>query len=73
MRDRVSETLNSQPEATAVPRDGGSAISAHTPSTLDRIGLLCAVLAAVGFSFKAILVKLAYRHGWTPKPCWPCA
>jgi len=29
----------------------------------DRIGLLCAVLAAVGFSFKAILVKLAYRYG----------
>ena len=29
----------------------------------DRIGLLCAVLAAVGFSGKAILVKLAYRHG----------
>ncbi len=34
-----------------------------TLPTLDRIGLLCAVLAAVGFSFKAILVKLAYRHG----------
>ena len=30
---------------------------------LDRVGLLCAVLAAVGFSFKAILVKLAYRYG----------
>ncbi|MCK7577068.1 MAG: hypothetical protein MZV65_15370 [Chromatiales bacterium] len=30
---------------------------------LDRFGLLCAVLAAVGFSFKAILVKLAYRYG----------
>ena len=29
----------------------------------DRIGLLCAGLAAVGFSGKAILVKLAYRHG----------
>ncbi|MBK8181559.1 MAG: DMT family transporter [Candidatus Competibacteraceae bacterium] len=29
----------------------------------DRIGLLCAVLAAIGFSFKAILVKLAYRYG----------
>jgi drug/metabolite transporter (DMT)-like permease len=27
------------------------------------LGLLCAVLAAVGFSCKAILVKLAYRHG----------
>ena len=30
---------------------------------MDRFGLLCAVLAAVGFSFKAILVKLAYRYG----------
>ena len=29
----------------------------------DRLGLLCAVLAAVGFSGKAILVKLAYRYG----------
>lgn len=65
MRDHVSETLNSRTKtkAEAVPRDGGSAISAYPPSGLDRIGLLCAVLAAVGFSFKAILVKLAYRHG----------
>ena len=30
---------------------------------LDRFGLLCAVLTAVGFSFKAILVKLTYRYG----------
>ena len=30
---------------------------------IDRIGLLCAVLAAVGFSGKAILVKLAYQYG----------
>ena len=30
---------------------------------IDRIGLLCAGVAAVGFSGKAILVKLAYRHG----------
>ncbi|MCB1777355.1 MAG: DMT family transporter [Candidatus Competibacteraceae bacterium] len=30
---------------------------------LDRIGLLCAVVAAIGFSFKAILVKLAYQYG----------
>ncbi len=28
-----------------------------------RVGLAFAVLGAVGFSFKAILVKLAYRHG----------
>ena len=27
------------------------------------VGLAFAVLGAVGFSFKAILVKLAYRHG----------
>lgn len=30
---------------------------------VDRLGLLYAVLAAVGFSGKAILVKLAYRYG----------
>jgi drug/metabolite transporter (DMT)-like permease len=35
----------------------------HTAPPLDRIGLLCAVCAAVGFSFKAILVKLAYQYG----------
>jgi len=35
----------------------------HTAPPLDRIGLLCAVFAAVGFSFKAILVKLAYQYG----------
>ncbi|HCB13038.1 MAG TPA: EamA family transporter [Gammaproteobacteria bacterium] len=29
----------------------------------DRIGLLFAVLAAAGFSFKAILVKLTYQYG----------
>lgn len=29
----------------------------------DRLGWFYALLAAVGFSFKAILVKLAYRHG----------
>ena len=29
----------------------------------EPIGLLCAVLAAVGFSAKAILVKLAYQQG----------
>ena len=28
-----------------------------------RWGLACAILGATGFSFKAILVKLAYRHG----------
>ena len=50
------------------PEGGGeSAMSAGAhpvPAvTLDRFGLLCAVLAAVGFSGKAILVKLAYRYG----------
>jgi drug/metabolite transporter (DMT)-like permease len=43
------------PRPQVIPR--GSAPAA------DRIGLLYAVLAAVGFSFKAILVKLAYRYG----------
>jgi drug/metabolite transporter (DMT)-like permease len=33
----------------------------HAPRPL--VGLVLATLAAVGFSFKAILVKLAYRHG----------
>ncbi len=49
---------------------GGGDQSAVSPNThpasttaLDRVGLLCAVLAAVGFSGKAILVKLAYRYG----------
>jgi len=31
--------------------------------SLPLAGLVLATLAAVGFSFKAILVKLAYRHG----------
>ena len=43
------------PRPQVIPR--GSAPAA------DRIGLLYAVLAAVGFSGKAILVKLAYRYG----------
>jgi drug/metabolite transporter (DMT)-like permease len=30
---------------------------------MQRSGLIFAVLGATGFSFKAILVKLAYRHG----------
>lgn len=29
----------------------------------ESIGLVCAVLGAVGFSFKAVLVKAAYRYG----------
>ncbi|TMW71358.1 DMT family transporter [Thauera sp. UPWRP] len=32
-------------------------------AALQRSGLIFAVLGATGFSFKAILVKLAYRHG----------
>lgn len=32
-------------------------------AALQRSGLVFAVLGATGFSFKAILVKLAYRHG----------
>ncbi|MBL8446087.1 MAG: DMT family transporter [Zoogloeaceae bacterium] len=30
---------------------------------MNQLGWIFAVLSAVGFSFKAILVKLAYRHG----------
>jgi drug/metabolite transporter (DMT)-like permease len=30
------------------------------------VGLLCAVLGALGFSFKAVLVKQAYRYGVDP-------
>jgi drug/metabolite transporter (DMT)-like permease len=33
------------------------------PNRLRLVGLVLALLAAVGFSFKAIFVKLAYRHG----------
>ena len=43
--------VSSSPIA-AMPRLSGSAI-----------GILFAVLAAIGFSFKAILVKLAYPYG----------
>ncbi|HPR08104.1 MAG TPA: DMT family transporter, partial [Denitromonas sp.] len=39
--------------------------SPHSPNadSLPVMGLVLGVVAAVGFSFKAILVKLAYRHG----------
>ena len=50
-------------KAKAIPRGGGPAAPAPAGPAPDRFGLLCAVLAAVGFSFKAILVKLAYRYG----------
>jgi len=33
------------------------------PSTGRATGLICAALGALGFSFKAILVKAAYRYG----------
>jgi drug/metabolite transporter (DMT)-like permease len=33
----------------------------------QSIGLACALLGAVGFSFKAILVKAAYRYGVDPE------
>ena len=45
----------------AIPRTNPSpTTSASVP---DRIGLLYAMLGAIGFSVKAILVKLAYQHG----------
>ena len=36
------------------------------PSPAARAGLVLAVLGAIGFSGKAIIVKLAYRHGVDP-------
>lgn len=40
-----------------------SQTAAADTHTLPLAGLVFALLAAVGFSFKAIFVKLAYRHG----------
>ena len=62
--DRGEATL-CDPDA----KEGGGELAASGGArpvravTLDQFGLLCAVLAAVGFSGKAILVKLAYRYG----------
>jgi drug/metabolite transporter (DMT)-like permease len=64
-REDWGEAARRDPDA----KEGGGepAVSAGTDPVpavaLDRFGLLCAVLAAVGFSGKAILVKLAYRYG----------
>ena len=64
-REDWSEAARGGPDA----KEGGGELAASAGArpvravALDRFGLLCAVLAAVGFSFKAILVKLAYRHG----------
>jgi drug/metabolite transporter (DMT)-like permease len=42
--------------------------SAVAHSTSDRTtGFICAALGALGFSFKAILVKAAYRYGVDPE------
>jgi len=49
-------------EKNPVPPMVASGLADARPG-LDRIGLLCAMLAAIGFSFKAILVKLAYQYG----------
>ena len=58
----MRETRNhAMQKAKAIPHGGGPAAPA-VPAP-DRLGLWCAVLAAIGFSFKAILVKLAYRYG----------
>lgn len=46
-------------KAQAIPRGDSS----RTAPASDRFGLSCAVLAAIGFSAKAIMVKLAYRYG----------
>ncbi|MEO6278549.1 DMT family transporter [Roseateles sp.] len=37
--------------------------ASHAPNRQRWMGLLMAVLGAIGFSGKAIIVKLAYRHG----------
>jgi drug/metabolite transporter (DMT)-like permease len=41
-------------------------ISGRGPDASHRLGVALAVLAALGFSFKAILVKLAYPYGVDP-------
>ena len=68
MRRRREDRGEATPRGVDAEEGGGeftgSAGARPVPAVaLDRFGLLCAVLAAVGFSFKAILVKLAYRYG----------
>ena len=64
------------PPAAAALRDGAAALStggaassasAAAPATASGwVGPACAVAGAVAFSGKAIIVKLAYRHGVDP-------
>ena len=68
MRRRREDRGEATPRGVDAEEGGGeftgSAGARPVPAVaLDRFGLLCAVLAAVGFSFKAILVKRAYRYG----------
>ena len=63
-REDRGEAARRGPDAKEDGESAGSAGARPVRAVaLDRFGLLCAVLAAVGFSFKAILVKLAYRYG----------
>jgi drug/metabolite transporter (DMT)-like permease len=43
--------------------DASRASPQHTPSAARWLGIALALLGAIGFSGKAIIVKLAYRHG----------
>ena len=68
MRRRREDRGEATPRGVDAEEGGGeftgSAGARPVPAVaLDRFGLLCAVLAAVGFSFKAILVKRAYQYG----------
>ena len=45
------------------PAAGASLARTHPPSANAWLGPLLAVVGVLGFSFKAILIKLAYRYG----------
>ncbi len=45
------------------PTAGASLARTHPPSANAWLGPLLAVVGVLGFSFKAILIKLAYRYG----------
>lgn len=50
-----------RPDAVRGPSSGRRA-----PQAFDRVGLVLALLGAIAFSAKAIIIKLAYRHGVDP-------
>ena len=68
MRRRREDRGEATPRGVDAEEGGGESTGSAgarpvSAVALDRFGLLCAVLAAVGFSGKAILVKRAYRYG----------